>query len=228
MPAVVIVNLGTGNLRSVHKALEHVGAREVRVSSAPSEIRNAGHLVLPGQGAIGTWMRQLDGRPELAAAVKERLSEGPVLGICLGLQALYAYSEENGGVDCLGQFAGNVRHFASEPDWQQNFRLSGQIPGKIPHMGWNRVRQSFEHPLWHGIEDQKRFYFVHSYYVEAARAEEIAGMCRYGNWFTAAAARDNIFATQFHPEKSQQDGLRLLSNFIHWNGVPYHASDPCD
>ncbi len=219
MPAVVIVNLGTGNLRSVHKALEHVGARDVRISSEPSDIRNAGHLVLPGQGAIGTWMRQLGERPELAGAVRDRLHEGPVLGICLGLQALYAQSEENGGVDCLDLLAGQVRHFTSAQSGQEPWSATDAAPRKIPHMGWNQVRQTARHPLWQGIDDQQRFYFVHSYYVESSEAEEVAGICIYGHCFTAVAARGHLFATQFHPEKSQRDGLRLLYNFIHWNGV---------
>ncbi len=219
MPAVVIVNLGTGNLYSVYKALVHVGAGDVRISSDPSDIRNAGHLVLPGQGAIGTWMRQLGKQPELAAAVRVRLDEGPVLGICLGLQALYAYSEENGGVACLGLLDGEVRHFAASRGQADAAAHRGDGRRKIPHMGWNQVRQTSGHPLWRGIDDQRRFYFVHSYYVEANNEHEVAGTCTYGNRFTAAATRDNLFATQFHPEKSQRDGLRLLQNFIHWKGV---------
>ena len=217
MPAVVIVNLGTGNLRSVRKALEHVGAADVSVSADPTEIRNAGYLVLPGQGAIGTWMKQLDSRPELADAVKSRLGDGPVLGICLGLQALYRHSEENGGPDCLGLLDGEVRHFDSADSTDPG---EGNIGRRtIPHMGWNQVRQETDHPLWQGIEDNQRFYFVHSYYAESADPADLAGTCEYGNRFTAAAARGNIFATQFHPEKSQRDGLQLLHNFIHWNGV---------
>lgn len=219
MPAVVIVNLGTGNLCSVHKALVHVGASDVRISSDPSDIRNAGHLVLPGQGAIGTWMRQLGEKPELAAAVRARLGAGPVLGICLGLQALYAHSEENGGVGCLGLLDGKVRHFTASCGMEDAAGPPGGNRRKIPHMGWNRVRQASDHPLWQGIDDRQRFYFVHSYYVESGNEDDVAGTCRYGNRFTAAAARDNLFATQFHPEKSQRDGLRLLQNFIHWNGV---------
>ncbi len=223
MPAVVIVNLGTGNLRSVRKALEHVGADEVLVSGNPSDIRNAGHLVLPGQGAIGTWMRQLEHNEELGAAVRERLAPeaGPVLGICLGLQALYDASEENGGTRCLGILEGAVRRFDADP------RSAGAADAtprrKIPHMGWNQVRQESAHPLWRGIDDGRRFYFVHSYYAESDDADHVAGTCEYGNRFIAAAARDNLFATQFHPEKSQRDGLQLLTNFIHWNGV----SQPC-
>lgn len=218
MPAVVIVNLGTGNLRSVRKALEHVGAGEVVVSADPPVIRNAGHMVLPGQGAIGTWMRQLDEKPELATAVKARLGEGPVLGICLGLQALYIRSEENGGTDCLGLLEGEVRRFQPD-DTRADGSGAGMARRKIPHMGWNQVHQQSTHPLWQGIDNERRFYFVHSYYAESADAGDLAGTCEYGRRFTAAAARGNIFATQFHPEKSQRDGLQLLHNFIHWNGI---------
>lgn len=217
MPAVVIVNLGTGNLRSVRKALEHVGAGEVSVSAEPADIRNAGYLVLPGQGAIGTWMHQLGQQPELADAVRGRLEEGPVLGICLGLQALYGYSEENGGTECLGLLEGEVRHFDTGAPVDENTDPISRR--KIPHMGWNQVRQETDHPLWRDIEDNRRFYFVHSYYADSADGADVAGTCEYGNRFTAAAARGNIFATQFHPEKSQRDGLQLLHNFIHWNGV---------
>ncbi len=212
MSEVVIVNLGTGNLRSVRKALEHVGAGDVRVSAEPADIRNAGYLVLPGQGAIGTWMHQLDTRPALAEAVRARLADGPVLGICLGLQALYRHSEENGGTGCLGVLDGEVKHFDSREGSPVGRR-------KIPHMGWNQVRQEMNHPLWKDIDNDRRFYFVHSYYADSADSADLAGSCEYGNRFTAAAARDNIFATQFHPEKSQRDGLQLLHNFIHWNGV---------
>jgi glutamine amidotransferase len=219
MPAVVIVNLGTGNLRSVRKALEHVGADQVLVSNDPEEIRSAGHLVLPGQGAIGTWMEQLERDAKLAAAVRERLAAGPVLGICLGLQALYGESEENGGTRCLGLLEGKVRHFSGAHAQLPDAGCPGGPRRKIPHMGWNQVWQEGNHPLWKGIDNGCRFYFVHSYFAESPDHDHISGSCEYGNRFIAAAARDNIFATQFHPEKSQRDGLRLLQNFIHWNGV---------
>ncbi len=210
---VVIVNLGTGNLRSVRNAFEYVGGKgDVEVSANPSTIREAERLVLPGQGAIGTWMGQLSRDSRLHAAVVDRLQTGPVLGICLGLQALFEYSEENNGVDGLGLLYGQVRHFASD-------NRNRQESLKIPHMGWNNVRQTADHPLWHGIENNERFYFVHSYYADAAEPESIMGECSYGRTFTAAAAKDNVFATQFHPEKSQQAGLQLIKNFINWNGV---------
>lgn len=227
MSSIVIVNLGTGNLRSVSKAVVHVAEKPATVSADPEQIRAAGHLILPGQGAIGTWVSQLELNPDLRAAVIQRLHNGPVLGICLGLQALYEYSDENGGTPCLGVLEGRVRHFADSHRSQKGD--PGQGPGgsanhqaahyKIPHMGWNQVKQTSHHPLWHGINDGERFYFVHSYYAQGANSDEVAGQCSYGNEFTAAAARENIFATQFHPEKSQQAGLRLLHNFINWNGV---------
>ena len=144
-------------------------------------------------------------------AVTARLAAGPVLGICLGLQALYTRSDENDGTAGLGIFDGTVKHF-SDAITDRNHAL------KIPHMGWNRVRHTRDHPLWHGIADRERFYFVHSYFVAGARGDEVVGECEYGGAFTAAAARDNLFATQFHPEKSQAAGLKMLTNFIKWRG----------
>jgi len=248
MPGIVIVDLGTGNLRSVSRAAAHVcgggdgdnGA--VCVSAEPRVIAAAAHLILPGQGALGAWIERLNANPDLRAAVLGRLRAGPVLGICLGLQALYARSEENGGLPGLGLLDGSVKHFAGahrrrcngdgdgDGDGNSNSdgdgdnaaagkpRAANPVRLKIPHMGWNRVRRVREHPLWHGIEDGARFYFVHSYYVDAGARDEVAGESDYGVTFTAAAARANLFATQFHPEKSQQSGLRLLHNFVNWNG----------
>jgi len=228
MSSIVIVDLGTGNLRSVSKAVQHVAAKsQVSISSDPVAIAGAGHLILPGQGAIGTWINQLNANPGLHSAVLSRLQQGPVLGICLGLQALYTRSEENGGTPGLNLLSGTVRHFTSgcqQPLGSRQLLKHGQLNGyhgnlKIPHMGWNQVRQTRTHPLWHGIEDLQRFYFVHSYFVDSEDNAQVVGECEYGNIFTAAAARDNLFATQFHPEKSQQAGLQLLKNFVNWNGV---------
>lgn len=216
MSSIVIVDLGTGNLRSVRKAVEHVcAATRVRISAEPSVIAAAGHLILPGQGALGAWVNQLNANPALRSAVVGRLKQGPVLGICLGLQALYTHSEENGGTPGLGLFAGTVRHFAG--GGRPGNDCGGRL--KIPHMGWNRVRHTRAHPLWHGIEDRQRFYFVHSYFVDSKQGAEVVGECEYVGVFTAAAARDNLFATQFHPEKSQRAGLQLLENFINWDGA---------
>ncbi|MGI9318457.1 MAG: imidazole glycerol phosphate synthase subunit HisH [bacterium] len=218
MSGIVIVNLGTGNLRSVSKAVEYVHGNVARVTSDPSIIRDADYLILPGQGAIGTWIDQLTLDPDLQRAVTTRLNDGPVLGICLGLQALFEHSDESGGIDGLGIFHGNVKHFANNHRYTSQSVEKSRRKLKIPHMGWNQVYQVGEHPLWQGIADGERFYFVHSYYVEIANQSDEMGQCTYGNPFTAAAAHDNIFATQFHPEKSQRAGLQLLKNFINWNG----------
>ncbi len=228
MSSIVIVDLGTGNLRSVSKAVEHVCAGtgtaarvkcQVSISDEPAVIAAAGHLILPGQGALGAWVKQLNANPELRAAVMGRLERGPVLGICLGLQALYTRSEENGGTPGLGLFAGTVRHFAGGRPSNGSGGGNGNGKLKVPHMGWNRVRHTRDHPLWDGIDDRRRFYFVHSYFVDSEQGAEVVGECEYGGAFTAAAARDNLFATQFHPEKSQRAGLRLLENFVHWDGA---------
>lgn len=211
MTSVVVVDFGTGNLRSVAKALEHVApSTRVSVSSDPAVIRAAGRVVLPGQGAIGTWMAALR-EPRLREAVDDVMLSRPVLGICLGLQALYQYSEEDGGTACLGVLRGRVRHFGVARD------RSGALL-KIPHMGWNTVTQTRPHRLWHAIENDARFYFVHSYYAVGEDPDEIAAETDYGVTFTSAAARGNVFAVQFHPEKSQRSGLTLLSNFLRWDG----------
>ena len=217
MNKIVIVDLGTGNLRSVSKAVNFVSSgHDVTVTASPEEIAAADYLILPGQGAIGTWVRQINSDPVLEHTVRKRLGEGPVLGICLGLQALYDTSEENQGTRGLDILKGRVKHFSSHGQHQSTLQ-TGRL--KIPHMGWNNVSIINDHPLWHGIEDGERFYFVHSYYVESDDRSQVAGECRYGNRFTAAAAHKNLFATQFHPEKSQRAGLKLLKNFLDWNGA---------
>ena len=233
MTQIVVVDLGTGNLRSVSKALAFVSSHaDVSVTAKPDAIVSADYLVLPGQGALGTWFNRLNDNTILETAVKTRLNDGPVLGICLGLQALYNHSEEQGGTPGLGLLAGCVKHFASHPHHQpsqpllqsnDNMRTGNIKHGteklKIPHMGWNQVNQCADHPLWHGIDNNERFYFVHSYYVESEIESQVMGKCQYGNLFTAAAGLGNIFATQFHPEKSQHAGLQLLRNFVNWNGL---------
>jgi glutamine amidotransferase len=212
MTTVAVLDYGMGNLRSVCKALEHV-APQVRVvlTSDAAELRRAARVVFPGQGAIAGCMTAL-GHDGLRDALQETLRSRPFLGICLGLQALYESSEEGGGTTCLGILPGRVRHFPAARD-----PATGQ-PLKIPHMGWNQVQQQRAHPLWSGIPQGSRFYFVHSYYAESAKASDAIGTSDYGLRFTAAAARDNIFAVQFHPEKSQRAGLKLLENFINWDG----------
>lgn len=218
MSGIVIVNLGTGNLRSVSKAVEFVQGNPAVITSDPKTILNADHMILPGQGAIGTWTAQLNKDPALHHAVKTRLTEGPVLGICLGLQALFDYSDESGGTEGIGILSGKVRHFTDSYRDQPDENGEPQSL-KIPHMGWNQVYQVQQHPLWRGISDGERFYFVHSYYVKADDRIDEVGRCDYGTPFSAAVAHKNIFATQFHPEKSQRAGLQLINNFVNWNGI---------
>jgi glutamine amidotransferase len=199
---IAVVDYGMGNLRSVSKALEHVAARaEVVVTSDPKEILSSGKVVAPGQGAMPDCMRQL-AASGARDAVLEAAASKPFLGICIGLQMLFERGEE-GDTPGLGVLAGSVPRFA--------------VPGlKIPHMGWNEVMQRGAHPLWAGISDCSRFYFVHSYYPAPRNAADVAATSVYGAPFTCAIARDNIFAVQFHPEKSQSAGLQLLSNFVRW------------
>ena len=211
MSRIAVVDLGTGNLHSVSKALERVAPdRVVEITHDPTVIRAAGHVVLPGQGAIGSWFHALD-KGCLREVVTDVLTARPILGICLGLQALYAFSEEDGGTAGFGIMAGNVRRFPIRHEEK------GQLL-KVPHMGWNNVCQAVSHPLWRGIADDTRFYFVHSYYAHSAEPVEVAGTTAYGFSFISAAARANIFAVQFHPEKSHRQGLTLLRNFVRWDG----------
>src|SRR6185436_9300474 len=206
---IAVVDYGMGNLRSVSKALEHVApAATVVVTERPEDLRLAGRVVVPGQGAMPDCMRELHARG-LAGAVIEAARTKPFLGICIGLQMLFDYSEE-GGVEGLAVLPGAVRRFRNGLEDGSGVRL------KIPHMGWNEVAQTQPHVLWEGIADASRFYFVHSYYADEAEERRATGRCTYGLPFTAAVARDNIFAVQFHPEKSQAAGLRLLQNFVHW------------
>lgn len=208
---IAVIDYGMGNLHSVAKALEHVTTEPVIITSSPDQIRTASRVVLPGQGAIRDCMGELQ-RTELTGLVKELLADAakPLLGICVGQQMLAQASDENGGVECLGFLEGQVKRFPSDMV-ENGERL------KVPHMGWNRVEQQHDHPLWRGIPDQERFYFVHSFYVQASHAEEIFGTVRYGD-VTAhvATGRDATFAVQFHPEKSAAAGIKLLENFIHW------------
>jgi imidazole glycerol-phosphate synthase subunit HisH len=206
---ISIVDYGMGNLRSVQKALQHVAAGdEVEVTSDPAAIRAADRVVFPGQGAMPDCMRSLQ-ESGLGAAVEEAARGKPFLGLCIGQQMLFERSAE-GDTPGLGLLAGAVVGFADVPDT----RAAGL---KIPHMGWNEVWQAAPHALWKGIPDGTRFYFVHSFYCEPADAALAAGRTRYPHAFTSAIARDNIFATQFHPEKSSVAGLTLLSNFASWN-----------
>jgi len=191
-----------GNLRSVSKALEHVApSAEVLATADPAVIRSAERVVVPGQGAMPDCMRQLAASGAREAVI-EAAGAKPFLGICIGLQMLFERGEE-GDTRGLGVLPGSV----------PRFRVSGL---KIPHMGWNEVLQQRRHALWAGIADRSRFYFVHSYFPAPRDAGVTAATCVYGMPFTCAVARDNIFAVQFHPEKSQSAGLQLLSNFVRW------------
>ena len=208
---IVVVDYGMGNLRSVTKALEHVAdGKPVLVTADPAVVAAAERVVVPGQGAMPDCMREL-ATCGLREAVISAAANKPFLGICIGQQMLFEHSEE-GDVPCLGILPGHVRRFPAE----KMFAADG-LKLKVPHMGWNNVRQTMAHPLWQGIEDESRFYFVHSYYVAPEDATCMSGATEYGVPFTSACARDNIFAVQYHPEKSAQAGLRLLANFINWN-----------
>ena len=210
---IAVIDLGIGNLRSVEQALATVAPNaDVVVTSDAQIVDSADRVVMPGQGAIGTWFKALDER-NLNDVVKRVLLEKPILGICVGMQALFDRSEEDGGVDGLGIFEGSVRHFS-------NFHQArGEgVSLKIPQMGWNQVMQTQENPLWHNIDRESHFYFVHSFCANSPAADQISvGEANYGHKFIAAVARDNVFAVQFHPEKSHDDGLTLLKNFTQWN-----------
>jgi glutamine amidotransferase len=212
---VAIVDYGMGNLRSVANAVARVApGREVRVTDDPRCVAEAERVVFPGQGAMPDCMRELDARG-LRGAVLDAAATKPFLGICIGLQMLFERSEE-GGVAGLGVLRGEVRRFA------QGGMADGQGRKlKVPHMGWNEVRQTRMHPLWTGIPDGARFYFVHSYYVVPRDARIVTGVTDYPVSFTCAVARSNIFAVQFHPEKSDVVGLKLLGNFVAWNGTEH-------
>ncbi len=207
---IAVVDYGMGNLRSVAKAIEHVApAERVEITSDAAVVRAADRVVFPGQGAMPDCMRYLC-ESGLEDAVREAASSKPLLAVCVGEQMLFERSEE-GDTPGLGLFGGNVVGFRRDMQHPDGARL------KVPHMGWNRVRQSKPHALWNGIDDQSWFYFVHSYYVSGLALDLIAGETTYGGVFTCAVARDNIFATQFHPEKSAAAGLRIYENFTRWN-----------
>jgi glutamine amidotransferase len=211
---VAVIDYGMGNLHSVESALQHVGAEQVVVSHDAEVLRAADRVVFPGVGAIRDCMseiRRLHCDQLLDTALREQ--HKPVLAICVGMQALMQRSQENDGVDCLGLIDGDVRFFGSPLHSADGERL------KVPHMGWNRVAQRQPHRLWQGIADNERFYFVHSYYVHAVDRSLVAGSVDYGVDVDAALARDNLFAVQFHPEKSHRAGLQLLRNFLDWDGT---------
>jgi glutamine amidotransferase len=211
MNKIVVVDYGMGNLRSVAQALRHVAPEaDVRISGNPDDIRAADRLVLPGQGAMPDCMRSLR-ESGVQEAMLEAARSKPMLGVCVGEQLLFDSSEE-GDTPGLGLFPGKVVRFQLDDKLQADGSRF-----KVPQMGWNKVVQANAHPMWNGIADNSYFYFVHSYYAAPQNRAEIAGETEYGMVFTCAVARDNIFATQFHPEKSASSGLQLYSNFVHWN-----------
>jgi glutamine amidotransferase len=209
---LTVIDYGMGNLHSVAKALEHVAPNsQIEVTSDKARIAEADHILLPGVGAIRDCMAEIR-RQGVDQVVADAIGSGkPFLGICVGMQALMALSHENNGVECLNHFHGEVRRFRSGA-----VDALG-LPLKVPHMGWNTVDYRTEHPLLQGLQSGDRFYFVHSYYVED-RPEYTVGACEYDVTFAAMIARDNVFATQFHPEKSHTAGLTLLKNFVQWDG----------
>lgn len=209
---VAVIDYGMGNLHSAAKALEKVapGAKVVVTADADT-ILSADRVVFPGVGAIRDCMGEIL-RLGLDEVVREAAKNKPLLGICVGMQSLMTRSEENGGVNCLNLFDGQVKFFGEDLRDARGEKL------KVPHMGWNQVWHTRPHPLWHDIADGSRFYFVHSYYIRLDDEHLMTGRCEYGVPFTAALGRENVFAVQFHPEKSQNAGLKLLQNFMEWDG----------
>jgi imidazole glycerol-phosphate synthase subunit HisH len=210
---VAVVDYGMGNLRSVSQAVAHAASKtddvKVIVTGNPEEVLLAERIVLPGQGAMRDCMRELRDSG-MQDAVIEALRTKPVMGVCVGMQMLLDHSEEQ-DTPGLGVIHGRVKRFALDGRMQPDGSRY-----KVPQMGWNRVQQAVPHPLWRGVPDNAWFYFVHSFYAEPADARHSAGITEYGTRFTSAVARDNIFATQFHPEKSAADGLKLYRNFLLW------------
>ena len=210
---VAVIDYGMGNLRSVSQAVMHVARDsgvDVIVTSRPDEVYAAERVVLPGQGAMPDCMRELR-ESGLQEAVLHAAANKPLMGVCVGMQMLLTRSHE-GPTDGLGLIAGEVIRFELEGRLQPDGSRY-----KVPQMGWNRVLQTRPHPLWQGVPDASYFYFVHSFYARPTDARHSAGESEYGGRFTCALARDNIFATQFHPEKSAEHGLALYRNFLHWN-----------
>lgn len=210
MQKIAIIDYNMGNLHSVERAVSHAAAGHatVAITSDPDTILKADRVVFPGQGAARDCMRELETRG-MAEVVREVIQTKPFLGICMGMQVLMQHSEENGGIECLGLYEGNVRYFGT-------VHQEIGVLLKIPQMGWNQIWHQVEHPLWQGIADGARFYFIHSYYVEPVTPDLIAGSTEYGISYASAIANDNVFAIQAHPEKSADDGLKLLENFVNW------------
>jgi len=211
MTTVAVIDYGMGNLHSIAKALQKVANKtDILITQDASKILTADRVVFPGVGAIKDCMLALN-ESHLSDVIHEVIKTKPLLGICLGMQALLSTSEENNGVRCLNVFAGEIVHFPKKMTDAQGEVL------KIPHMGWNQVKQQ-SHPLWENIPDNSRFYFVHSYYAQVKNEKNIIATTEYPKAFTCALAKENVFAVQFHPEKSQTVGLQLLNNFLNWDG----------
>jgi len=209
---VAVIDYGMGNLHSVKSALEHVAPEQtVVVTSDPAVVAAADRVIFPGVGAIRDCMAEIK-RLGFDTLLRDQIATGkPVLGICVGMQALMDHSEENNGVDCIGVLSGKVRFFGD------HHRDANGDSLKVPHMGWNQVHHN-NHPLWADIAQDSRFYFVHSFYILADDVSQVAASCDYGVQFHAALTRGNLFAVQFHPEKSHTAGLQLLKNFLQWDG----------
>ena len=217
MTTIAIVDYGMGNFHSVARALRHAAPHaDIRICNQAADIAAADRVVFPGQGAMADCMRTLD-QSGLRDAVVQAAASKPLLGVCVGEQMLFAHSQE-GNTPCLNIFPGEVRRFEG-PGFAGDANATGDDSErlKVPHMGWNRVKQTRAHPIWDGIPDGAHFYFVHSYYAQPADPALTVGETHYGHAFTCAVAADNIFAVQFHPEKSAEHGLRLYRNFVDWN-----------
>lgn len=207
---IALLDYGMGNLHSASKALSAVGA-EVSITNDPKIVAAADKIVFPGVGAMRDCMAGMH-EAGIDDVVRHAVFNKPVMAICVGMQALFKQSAENGGTPCLGILDGVVHAF--DPTWtnEQGATI------KVPHMGWNTISgMALDHPLWRGIKDNSYFYFVHSYYCEPADKSQVAAVCHYGQPFCASVLQDNLFATQFHPEKSHTAGLQLLKNFVEWD-----------
>jgi len=209
MADIAIIDYGMGNVHSVHKALNKVLGKnsKIKITNSLNDLLDCSHIVFPGQGAASECMINIDKNLDIIE-FKKIILQKPFLGICMGLQVLMAHSEENEGSSCLNILNGEVLSIKRK----MNAKL------KVPHMGWNKVKQESKHPLWNNIPDESFFYFVHSYFVEPSNKSNILSTTNYGVDFASALYKDNIAAVQFHPEKSSKMGLRLLENFINWNG----------
>jgi glutamine amidotransferase len=217
--SVAVIDYGMGNLHSVASALRKINPdTEVIITSDAQTILRADRVIFPGVGAIRDCMAEIL-RLSIDSVVRDVIASGkPLLAICVGMQALMQHSEENNGVDCLSILPGQVLFFGNK-SFGEHLRGANDEKLKVPHMGWNQVQQTISHPLWNGIAQDSRFYFVHSFYIHCDKPELVAATAQYGVELHASLARDNLFAVQFHPEKSSDAGLQLLKNFLAWNGT---------